>query len=86
MLVAGELKSDFPVIRRKPGIVCIDRAPGQFFGSILTAIECLGSRCVQQNGAVPWCLGYGVIDFQVRAGLIAELSQGKPAGGAGGRP
>ena len=86
MLVAGQLKSDLPVIGRKPGISRVDRAPSQLFRGILLAIERLGSRRVQENGTVPRCLGDGVIDFQVGGGSVAELGQREPAGGTGGGP
>jgi hypothetical protein len=82
----GELKSDFPVIRQKSRISGVDRAPGQLFGGIFIAVERLGPRRVQENVTVPRRLGDGVIDLQVRAGPIAELSQGEPSGGTGGRP
>jgi hypothetical protein len=74
------------VIRQKPGVTRLHRAPGQLFGGALIAIKRLGPRRVQENVTVPGRLSDGVIDRQVRAGLVAEPGKGKPAGGTGCRP
>src|SRR5206468_2701623 len=60
--------------------------PRQFLGGIFVAAEGLGSRRVQEDGAVPRCLRHSVIDLHVRVRLITEFGQGQSAGGPAERP
>jgi hypothetical protein len=39
LLLSGQLKRGFPVVRREPGIAGVDGAPGEFFRGPLIAVQ-----------------------------------------------
>ena len=74
--MSRELQRDFPVVRRKRQIRGVCRALGQFLGGTFVTGERLGSRRVQEHGAVVRRLRDGIVDLDGRAWLVAQLGQG----------